>query len=419
VISLPPQLTPSELLYYERGEVFPFIDDLLQASRSKRRENRLSEAEHCALDAINASQDPGSYNSRALGLVHLADVRRDMGKIGPALADYQEAYRIFQRQPSRRQRHNQAVAAYALGIANHLLGNELDALKWYQEAESLLETAKKNWDDVNAKSQIEVCSRAQAWLRTLKEYLTAARTHPNMGNAVCICVPIIVSGDGEREFSLAELKVEQYVLERYPEIDGELFQLQPVEENQPVNLKPGTECYALEVPIEAREPLGASEGDYALVVRGKVVDREGPGVLGVLSGPEFGSFRRDEEGRIKFISFKAAVVIGSEELADDFEVGYIAGLLKRDSESSPPHPNPSVFPSPGPSTTSSPSETPAPPQPEPFAASLDSYNRLIRLVKGDKEMADRLIEYERQFDPEATLSELAQSAIARIHHDNR
>jgi hypothetical protein len=175
----------------------------------------------------------------------------------------------------------------------------------------------------------------------------------------------------------------------------------------------------LEIPDEACESLEAGEGDYALVIRGKDADREGPGVLETLSGTEFGDFKRDEEGNINFVTFKAAMFLGSDEIVDDFEVGYIAALLKREPKLSHSRPK---LPSSAPKPSASPS---APPvvavssQPESPAASLSPYHQLIRLVKGDKEIADRLIEHERQLKPEATLAELAESALARLVRDRQ
>jgi len=128
MITLPLKLTPSESLCCE--ELPPSIDELLRGSRSLRRAGRLLEAERHALDAMQASQKPGTNVSQAMALIHLADVHRDMGKLGPALADCQKAYRIFQRQPSHYQRHNEAVAVYALGLVHQLLGSEMDAINY-------------------------------------------------------------------------------------------------------------------------------------------------------------------------------------------------------------------------------------------------------------------------------------------------
>jgi hypothetical protein len=131
--------------------------------------------------------------------------------------------------------------------------------------------------------------------------------------------------------------------------------------------------------------------------------------LEALSGPEFGSFERDDGGNIRFVSFKERVVIGSEGIMpDDFGVGYIIALLKPES-------TPEPFPFKRSKSSTSPSSEPTPPEYE----SPDLYAQLLRMVGGDKGVADRLVEYERQFNPHASLSVLAESAIARIRQDNQ
>ncbi|MFQ6101381.1 MAG: tetratricopeptide repeat protein [Anaerolineae bacterium] len=325
MINLPPELIPSELLYCE--ELPPFIDDLLQRSRSLRREGRLPETRRCALDAVEASQEPGANVSQAVALIHLADAHREMGKLGPALADCQKAHRIFQRQASHYQRHNEAVAAYALGLVHQLLGSEMDALRWYREAGQLFERVKDDWTTVNALAWIETCIRAQRWMKALSEYLIAGRTRTDVDPAARIWVPITLSDTEGGGFAIAELEIDKYTVGRELKVDGESFRVQPLKGKRRISLVPGVEYYALEIPDKAREPLGASEGDYALVVRGEGADKEGPGVLETLSGPEFGSFERDDEGTINFIRADATV-IGGKDIGEELQVGYITALLR-------------------------------------------------------------------------------------------
>jgi tetratricopeptide (TPR) repeat protein len=279
------------------------------------------------LDAIEASQEPGTNISQAVALIHLADVHREMGKLGPALADCQKAYRFFQRQPSHYQRHNEAVAAYALGLAHQLLGSEMNALKWYQESDELFERVKDDWTTVNALAQVETCTRVRRWMETLSEYLTAVRTRTDTSLATGIWVPIVLSEGEEPGFAIAELEVDRYIVGRRLTVNGESFRVQPLKGTRRISLVPSVEYYALEIPDEARKPLGASEGDYALVGRGKNADKEGPGGLETLGGPEFGKFTRDAEGTINLIR-SDATGIGGEDIGEDLQVGYITALLK-------------------------------------------------------------------------------------------
>jgi hypothetical protein len=299
----------------------------LQGARSLRAEGNLAKAERCALDAMVAGQEPGGNVSQAVALIHLADIQRDTGKLGPSLTSCQKAYRIFQRQASRYQRHNEAVSAYALGLTHQLLGSEMEALKWYQTADQLFERVKEDWATVNALTHIEDCARIQHWMKTLSDHLTAVRTRPDANFATRIWVPIIPPGVGGNGFAIAELEINEYTIGRRTMVDGESFRVQSLRGTRSISLMPGLDYYALKVPESAHRPLGASEGDYALVVRKKSPDREGPGVLDGLSGPEFGNFKRDESGTINFVRANAEV-IGGEDIGEDLQVGYVTALLK-------------------------------------------------------------------------------------------
>jgi tetratricopeptide (TPR) repeat protein len=332
MIILLPHLIPSELLCY--SERAPYVNELLQCSCAHRQEGLLTDAEHCALRALSGSREAGDHISQGAALICLADVHREMGKLGPALDNCQRAQHIFQRQPSRYQRHNEAVAIYALGLVHHLLGNDEKALKWYRTAGKQFEKAQKEWAAVNALRQVEDCDSILSWLEILIKNLIAGQSGSDAVLSTRIQVPIIRSNGDRGRFAIVEMEIDRYRVGRHLRINGDSFRLQSVKGRRRVTLEPGTECYALEIPDEACESLEAGEGDYALVIRGKDADKEGPGVLETLSGTEFGDFKRDEEGNINFVTFKAAMFLGSDEIMDDFEVGYIAALLKRESKDS-------------------------------------------------------------------------------------
>jgi len=326
MLNLPPTLTPSELLYCE--ELPPFIDELLRSSRSLRREGRLSEAERCLFDVIGASQGTSANVSQAMALIHLADVHRDMGKLGPALTECQKAHPIFQRHPSRDQRHSEAVAAYALGLVHQLLGSEMDALKWYQEAGQLFDRAKEYWVTFSASDRVETCTRVQRWMEALTRYITIVRTHAYTILNARISVPVIFTEGEKDKFAVAELGIDEYIIGRELTINGKPFCVQPVTGNDHVSLEPGVEPYALYIPSEVYEPLGANEGDLALVVPAKSASKPDTDMLERLSEAQEGSFVRDiDGGRIYFIR-PVPRVIGSGDIQEGQQIGYIAALLK-------------------------------------------------------------------------------------------
>lgn len=326
MINLPPKLTPSELLIHDG--LSPFVDNLLCDCRLLRAEGRLLRAERRALDAVEVSRESGAQAAYGVAMVHLGDVHREMSKLGPALADCQKAYRIFQRRLSRYQRHNEAVAAYALGLVHQLLGNDMEAVGWYQRASKLFERVKDDWVAINALEQVEIGARTVRWMETLIEYLRDLPARAAEDLIAGIRVPIILSDTDGGSFAIADLEIEQYVIGRRLRIGGKTFQVQPVKGHQCVTLLPGAEYYARNITGPERSFVGAGEGDYALVMQATRADKEGPAVLETLEGPEFGTFEHDANGNIIFARPGAPpIVIGSGEI-EDVRMGYITALLK-------------------------------------------------------------------------------------------
>jgi hypothetical protein len=326
LIALPPKLNPSELLYLD--DVSRLVTKLLRDSRSLRLEGRWTEAEQSARGALDSSQAAGTQVSRGAALIHLADVHLAMARIGAALQEARRAYRLFGAQPSRYQRHNEAIAAYALGLAHQSLGGRIEALGWYEESIELLERVQMDWSAKNALSRVRSCRRTQHWIEALMECLTDAESPASIGSHTSLWLPFFLS-ETESRFSLVRFDVEKYVVASTVELAGKTFHVELVDGPGQASLPSVADCYALRIPRRALPLLDAEDGDYAVIVRQNEADHEGPGVLETLSGVEFGDFRRDQSGRISFVR-RDATVIGGENLGDDLPVGYVTALLRRE-----------------------------------------------------------------------------------------
>lgn len=318
MISLPPQLTPSELLHHQGTP--RYIHELLRSSRSLRREGRLPEARRCALGAVEAGQRTSSRAVRGLALVHLADVHREMGRLRPALVACQEGYRIFRCQPSRYQRHNQALAAYALGLVHQLLGSESDSLRWYQESSELFDKAKDDWAAANALSQVESCVRVSQWMEMLSSYVTAIQTRKEVSFSARVWTPVILP-DKDR-LLVERLQIDEYVEGRGLTASIKLFHVHPLEKGWHISLTPDVEYDAQEIPAELRQPLGAGDGDHALVQWTDGADRVNSGKLERLGESEVGTFVRGADERV-FVIRRGPEVIGGGR-----RMGHVTALLK-------------------------------------------------------------------------------------------
>lgn len=325
MIKLPPNTHPSELLYLEDRS--HFVAQLLKTSRLLRLEGKWKEAEQSARRALEASQEPGAQVSRGAALIHLVDVHLAVGRLGIALKQARSAHRLFSAQPSRYQRHNEAIAAYALGLAHQSLGSQLEALKWYQKCSVLLERARIDWTTNKARSRATSCRRLQRWIDALNEGLMNTEAPAFDHGPARLWLPFLPPGS-ESGFALAPLQVERYLVATAVEVAGQTFRIELLDGPSRPSLQAEADHYALRVPEHALSLLDADDGDYALIVRQNTVDREGPGVLETLSGVEFGHFQRDEAGHITFAR-PDATVIGGDDIGEDFTVGYVTALLKR------------------------------------------------------------------------------------------
>lgn len=323
MMRLPEELTPSELLCLRN--LLDYVDDLLRSARSLCSQGDCPQAERHALDALEASQKPGAQVSRAAALIHLSDIHLAMGRLADAIGEARRAHRLFGMQPSRYQRHNEAVAAYATGLGHQSVGSRADALRWYQRADELFDRVCLDWAAVDASSSLGRCRRAQQWLRALIRALTRAQAPPDC--SASIWVPVIQSDD-ESSFAVAQLEVERYVVAGRLRLEGKSYRVELLQGQPLPSIQAGAEYYALEVPARALNLLRARQGDYALILRQRDLPEDGPGVIETLSGPEFGHFRRDGSGDISFVRPNAKI-IGGKDIDTDMPVGSITALLRR------------------------------------------------------------------------------------------
>lgn len=325
MMRLPAKLTPSELLCLR--DLPEYVVDLLRSSRSLRSQGDCSEAERHALDALEVSQKPRAQTSRAAALIHLSDIHLAMGRLADAIGEARQAHRLFATQPSRYQRHNEAVAAYATGMAHQSLGSRADALSWYQKADDLFDRVSLDWAAVRASSSLGRCRRAQQWIRALVRALTRTESQGRPDCSASIWLPV-VQPDDESNFALAQLEVEQYVVAGTLRLEGRSYRIELLQGQSLPFLQAGAEYYAMEVPSRALNLLKASQGDYALILRQQDLPENGIGVVETLSGPEFGRFGRDESGNISFVRPNAKI-IGGKDIGKEMPVGSVTALLRQ------------------------------------------------------------------------------------------
>jgi hypothetical protein len=306
MIYLTAELAPSGLFYIDTP--FGPVQQLLESARECCGNGDLKRAERCARDAWECSREARAHVERAAALIHLSDVYREAGKLGPALRHARDAYAILQRQPGLAQRHNEAVAAYSLGLIHHLLGNDADALNWYQTAQRLFELAGEYWATCNERARRRTCTCLLWWIRSLSGCLVRARERDGFCSTVIF--PARLMGGEDGVFSLVELRVAGRVLGQQLTIGERAFRV-CTSDGEGVVIEDEERYRVFQVPEPVCPHVGAQQGDHVLVQHTTQEEPDLPYcVVEGEAGAEFGRFRRDEAGEVVFESLVSGRIIG-------------------------------------------------------------------------------------------------------------
>ncbi len=184
MIGIPYEFAPSSLVHYE--QVSLDVQVLLKDSRTFRLKREWMRAERCALDAQDICKDAIAHVGLAVAQLYLVDVYREVGELGRAMEQCKEAYQTLERQPARVQRHNEAVAAYALGLLHELrlFGGGTQALHWYRKALQQFKVAQEHWAALNNRSQFKTCQRVCQWIEKRKDQIVDIHTGEQVGLSV-------------------------------------------------------------------------------------------------------------------------------------------------------------------------------------------------------------------------------------------
>jgi len=323
------EFVPANLLYYKAAS--DFLEQLLKTGNRHRQQGELAEAKQCAQKARQTSQEAQAHVERALSSILLSEVHRELGRLGPALQCAQEAFDILQRQTIAVQRHNEAIAAYALGLVHHQLGNDAEALKWYHTAQGALEWARKYWAGREDSERYHACVRLARWLRILSDSLSHEEERD--GTSLVI-VPTRLVGDADGVFSVVELKIDGYLLGQNLTINSHSFQVHAIPGSRGVQREErllfDRENYVVfELPEPVLSQTGAEKGDHVLVRRTDRRDLKVPYyIMEEVGGLAFGHFEQDpgDPAQFRFKSLDARVIGADIDEAMPFY--YPVALLK-------------------------------------------------------------------------------------------
>jgi tetratricopeptide (TPR) repeat protein len=327
------EFAPSSLVYYEQAPLE--AQSLLRDAHSFSLKRDWSEAERCALGAQDICRKAVTYAGSAVAQVHLAEIYGQVGELGKAMEQCKIAYQVLNSQPARIQRHNEAVAAYAMAILYelHILGSGAQTLHWYEKALCQFKTAQEYWASVNDMSQHRICKVIHQWIEKRKRQIANFETRKQAKLPTFNVRQL----DSEGTPFAKEDSFQGYIVDsNHVWIDGTTYYLHAGRLPERGN---GERYYyfALRVPEDHWAVSEAQAGDYVLIrqqwwVNGEQLAEQGrPGVVWEPgSGWLEVNFKRGRDGKVRF-HHPHPRIIGSLTPPGDPAgrvKGYISALLK-------------------------------------------------------------------------------------------
>lgn len=171
---------PISMLYTEDARRFPAVQMVLRALDLLKAGN-LGEAEQLMQKALEVAHRGHHSVSEGIAALGLSNLYWGTGRALLACDLARRARHVFRQQANHDQRHNEAVAAFNLGLVHHLIGDHFEALNEYQAAQQLLDTARQHWVKHNKGKQVSQCDQLEKWIKHLTDRLiTSAPLQRNL-----------------------------------------------------------------------------------------------------------------------------------------------------------------------------------------------------------------------------------------------
>ncbi len=325
MIGIPPASAPPALAYVEQSS--PLVRRLLEYCRSAMREQRWNHARLCAQDVIAICKETGDHMGEALALIHLADFYCEVGELGEAIERCAIAYQLFRQQAAPVQRHNEAVAAYALGLLSELQPTGFtDALSWYQEAAQLLGRAREYWATINYGAKVRLCNETRSTIEERIERILKSRLKQPWQAA------FDVWKWDSRETPFSRDKE----LRGYVQNDGRILIGENVYHPSPkIEFNRANYYFALPMQEDRLVITDAQAGSYLLVRQQWKAVQGSVGIVWLRGSGWVAADFKFEEGGIRFYPRRPTIIGGAQSAPGDPDAvlkGYITALLKPGSQ---------------------------------------------------------------------------------------
>ncbi|MGD1991605.1 MAG: tetratricopeptide repeat protein [Anaerolineae bacterium] len=306
MILIPPEFMPAYLLTYE--QVSERSKKLLDQSRRALSDRQWAEAERHATAVRDATRRLAERSvDHAIALIHLADLYRTVGRLGPALQHNEDAQQALKNMPGSTHYHNRAVSDYALGLTHHALGSGDQALHWYQHAKELFDRTIPYWGrqgDQDYQIQNEqVVEWINALIQSIVNQEEGLTDNPFFNLTWFPVFPKDV--DGKRTYRLARFLVSNR------QVDSRIVCIN----NQPYEMKSadGSRRYSpmldFEKPYVVVEIDKENQGGIEDSQAGDMALLQMESIESGLEGKDFtGEFVRDDEGNVRLIGTRKRII---------------------------------------------------------------------------------------------------------------
>jgi hypothetical protein len=276
MICLPPDLEPLSLLRnYCHGALEEGAKRLLDQCDEMCRRDRWGHAEAVAQDAENRGIDYGDWHGCAVALLKLAEACREADKLTMAHRYGERALSTCRQRLADESKMTAAIAAYSLGIINHLREARHGADRCYEDGHRRFREIEEDCLRANRREQAGHCDHAARLITELWRHSGKQRFETH-GERSTILTGFCTSSDGAIEYRIVELETVGIPSEWQASIDGEPYELVPLPGKSLDTLNPAETYLAPSATQTAHPHLGTQDGDYILVHPSEELDSSDP-----------------------------------------------------------------------------------------------------------------------------------------------
>lgn len=244
----------TSMLYTGRDQGAPSVQ-LAMRGLDMLKEGQVERAEQMFTDALKVAQKGQHPRGEGMAALCLSNMYWGMGLTSPPVRDFaRKAYEIFAQQASIDQRHNEAIAAFNLGLIHQFIGDHVEAINKYYIARQVLVTAYQHWVAYKEQKQAYRCFQLGKWIEHLMERLVGSAPDERK---VSFFIPIEIKNHGTAILWSDNLRVVSVL------IDRSTFQVNPLQEFLVLT----ADCCVFPIPDPAHQPIQeeiGKDGEYIL-----------------------------------------------------------------------------------------------------------------------------------------------------------